>query len=118
VVTGPQAGSRLTGLRAWSVQRVNALCLLLFVFFVLLFLCFDPIRGYSQWKASLARPEATGALLAFVAALIAHMWVGLRDVLLDYARPAGLRGGLLLVVALGLFGLGAWMLFIVAKLHA
>ena len=117
-MTGLQAEKHFTGLRAWWVQRFSALYILLFLLFVLLSLGLHPIDNYSQWKASLARLDATIAMLGFVAALMAHMWVGLRDVLLDYARPAGLRSGLLLAVALGLFGLGAWMLSILARLHA
>lgn len=117
-MTDPQAGPHFTGLRAWWVQRVSALYILVFLLLVLLFLGSHPIHGFSQWKASIARPDATVALLAFVAALLAHMWVGVRDVLLDYARPAGLRNGLLIAVASGLFGLGVWMLSILARLHA
>ena len=117
-MTGLQAGSRFTGLRAWWVQRLSALYILLFLVFVLLSLGFHPIRAYSQWRAVLVRPDATVALLAFAAALMAHMWVGLRDVLLDYARPAALRSGLLVAVASGLSGLGVWMLSILARLHA
>ena len=45
------------------------------------------------------------------------MWVGLRDVLLDYAKPAGLRHGLLAAVALGLLGLGVWLLAILLRLQ-
>lgn len=100
------------------MQRLSALYMLLFLVFVLSSLGFHPIHAYSEWKAFLARPDATVALLAFVAALIAHMWVGLRDVLLDYARPAALRRGLLVAVASGLSGLGVWMLSILARLHA
>jgi succinate dehydrogenase / fumarate reductase membrane anchor subunit len=46
------------------------------------------------------------------------MWVGLRDVLLDYARPAARRHVLLAAVAFVLFGLGIWLLWILLRLHA
>ena len=46
------------------------------------------------------------------------MWVGLRDVLLDYAKPTNLRRSLLAAVALGLLGLGAWVLSILLRLQA
>ena len=45
------------------------------------------------------------------------MWVGLRDVLLDYGRPAGLRRVLLAAVAFGLLGLGIWLLWILLRLQ-
>ena len=57
------------------------------------------------------------ALLAFFAALLLHMWVGLRDVLLDYAKPAGLRHLLLGGVAGSLFGNAVWVVLILARLQ-
>ena len=45
------------------------------------------------------------------------MWVGLRDVLLDYARPAWLRGVLLWLVALCLCAGAASMAWLLALQH-
>jgi succinate dehydrogenase / fumarate reductase membrane anchor subunit len=53
--------------------------------------------------------------LSFFAALLGHMWVGMRDVLLDYARPAALRQVLLFAAAFGLLGLGIWLLWILLR---
>ena len=69
--------------------------MLLFVVFLLYSFALQPLRNFSQWHAWLARPSTSVAFLVFFAALLGHMWVGLRDVLLDYAKPAGLRRGLL-----------------------
>ncbi len=104
-------------MRAWWVQRVSAVCMLLFILFVLAALGLRPMHAYAEWKGWVARPEISLVFLAFVAALLAHMWVGLRDVLLDYARPARVRNGLLVAVALGLGGIGVWMLSILLPLH-
>ncbi len=52
----------------------------------------------------------------FFVALLSHMWVGLRDVLLDYAKPAGLRRVLLALVAAALLGLATWVLLIFLRL--
>ena len=49
----------------------------------------------------------------FGAALLAHAWVGLRDVILDYVRPAALRLSLLGLLALALATLGVWFIRIV-----
>ncbi len=76
--------------------------MLLFVIGILFFLWLQPLHGFAEWKSWVARPAVTAALALFFAALLAHIWVGLRDVLLDYARPAALRQALLWLVALGL----------------
>ncbi len=91
--------------------------MLLFVLFLLYSLALHPLYEFSRWHAWVARPGASVALLVFFAALLGHMWVGLRDVLLDYAKPAGLRRGVLAAVALGLLGLGVWLLAILLRLQ-
>ncbi|MEO8924337.1 MAG: succinate dehydrogenase, hydrophobic membrane anchor protein [Caldimonas sp.] len=108
--------ARFTGLKAWWVQRVSAVYLLLFVLFMLYSFAVQPLQAFPQWHAWMARPVTSLAFLAFFAALLGHMWVGLRDVLLDYGRPAGLRHVVLAAVALGLLGLGIWLLWILLRL--
>jgi len=109
--------ARFTGLKAWWMQRVSAVCMLLFVLFLLYSFALHRMRDYSQWHAWMARPGTSLAFLVFFAALLGHMWVGLRDVLLDYAKPASLRQVLLAAVAFGLLGLGLWLLWILLRLQ-
>ncbi len=108
---------RFTGLRAWWVQRVSAVYMLFFALFVFYTFALQPLQTFSQWHAWMARPGTSLAFLVFFASLLGHMWVGLRDVLLDYGRPAGLRHVLLATVALGLLGLGIWLLWILFRLQ-
>ena len=106
--------STASGLGAWLVQRVTAIYMLLFVLFVLGSLSLDPKHSYTQWSAWVGRPAMTVAVFVFFGSLLAHMGVGLRDVLFDYARPAGLRRcllGALVAVLLGLAGWVLWILF-------
>ena len=110
--------SRFTGLKAWWVQRVSAVYMLLFLLFLLGAFWLDPLHSYPQWRAWVARPGLSIAAGVFFLALLSHMWVGLRDVLLDYAKPAGLRRVLLGLVAAGLLGLATWVLLIFLRLLA
>mgnify|MGYP006282472395 CR=1 FL=1 len=48
------------------------------------------------------------ATLLFVAALLYHAWVGIRDVLMDYVKPAGVRLGLQVLVILSLVVYLVW----------
>ena len=111
--TKPTRPTRPTGLPAWLVQRASAVYMLVFLIGVLGLAVLYPLHSYAEWKSWVARPTVTVAIALFFAALLSHMWVGLRDVLLDYARPASLRQALLWVVALGLCAAGlamAWLL--------
>lgn len=106
-----------TGLPAWLVQRASALYMLLFLLALLAFFGLHPLHSYAQWRHWVAHPASTLALGLFFAALLAHMWVGLRDVLLDYARPAGVRRALLVLVALGLCAGALSMAWLLALQH-
>ena len=108
---------RFTGLAAWWVQRASAVCMLLFVVFVLAALSLYPRHSYLEWRTWASSPGVSIAILAFFAALLSHMWVGLRDVLLDYAKPASLRHLLLGLVAAGLLGTAAWVVLILVRLQ-
>lgn len=108
---------RFTGLAAWWVQRLSAVYMLLFVVFVLAAFSLHPRHSYPEWKTWISTLGMTVATIAFFAALLSHLWVGLRDVLLDYARPAGLRYLLLGMVGAGLLGVAAWVLWILVRLQ-
>ena len=106
-------GLRLTGLAAWWVQRLSAVYMLAFVIFLLATFALDPLHDYAQWRGWVGRPSIKVALATFFAALLLHMWVGLRDVLLDYAKPAALQRILLSTVGGGLLAIAisvAWIL--------
>ena len=92
--------------------------MLLFVVFLLYSFALQPPRTFSQRHAWLALPSTSVAFLVFFAALLGHMWVGLRDVLLDYAKPASLCCSLLAAIVLGLLGLRAWVLSILLRRQA
>ena len=109
---------QITGLPAWWVQRASAVFMLLFIVFLLGSLLLQPRHTYAEWREWIARPFMTIAILAFFASLLAHMWVGLRDVLIDYARPASLHLVLLRVVAAALLSIAVWVIWILLRTHA
>lgn len=108
---------KLTGLAAWWVQRASASFMLLFFVFALGAFSLYPPHSYLEWKTWASSPGVSIAIFAFFAALLSHMWVGLRDVLLDYAKPAGLRHLLLGLVAAGLLGTAVWVVVILVRLQ-
>ena len=68
---------------------------------------------YSQWSSWIGGPWVSVAVLLFFAALIAHAWVGVRNVLIDYVRAFALRLPLLMLFAVGLGACGLWALQVV-----
>jgi succinate dehydrogenase / fumarate reductase membrane anchor subunit len=106
-----------SGQRAFVMQRLTALVLLAYVAGAALRLALGPPVALEQWRAWTARPAGAALLALLAAALLLHAWVGVRDVVLDYVHPLGLRLAVLGAVAAGLVFLGLWTALILAT-HA
>jgi succinate dehydrogenase / fumarate reductase membrane anchor subunit len=106
----------LSGLRAWMVQRLSALYLLGFLVFMLATLTTAHAPwSYASWRAWVVSPGVSTGILLFFAALLLHVWVGLRDVIIDYIHPSALRIGGLYCLAMGELAIAAWVLVIVVQ---
>lgn len=99
----------LGGLRSWLLQRATAVYLAGFAVYVAVALAATPPPDLAAWRAWVLAPPRAIATALFFIALLAHAWVGVRDVALDYVRPAELRLTVLAVVALALLAQGLWV---------
>lgn len=81
-----------------------------FIVFVLLHFLIDPPRSYEAWQSWVGHPGVGVAAAVFVAALLMHAWVGLRDVTLDYVAPLAARTSALALIAAALVALAAFAL--------
>lgn len=106
-----------SGQSAFVVQRMSALALLAFLAAAALRLAFGAPVTLTHWQAWVAQPAGASILLLLVAALLAHAWVGIRDVAIDYVKPFALRLAVLGVAAAGLALLAAWATLILVS-HA
>jgi len=105
---------QLTGLPAWLVQRLSALYMALYAIVALGWWAFAAEIDYDAWRALFAQPVVSIATAMFMLALLLHAWIGVRDVILDYAgRTPAVR--LLLLTLLGgwLIAMAFWTLQIV-----
>lgn len=92
------------GQRAWVIQRISAVLLLVLIVLAVLALPFASPLDFSAWRA-FAGGALGGPLIALLfGALCAHAWVGLRDIVLDYIQPRGLRLAVLSLIAVVLLG--------------
>lgn len=96
------------GVRAWLLQRISALYMLIYFIAAAAWLAVASPRGYEEWRAFIARPLIASATFGFVAALLLHAWVGVRDVVMDYIKPWTLRFWLLTTWALVLLFMAFW----------
>ena len=104
------------GLGSWMVQRVSAAYMALYtLLFVALLLASGPL-GYASWRGLFAPGWMRFATFLFAASVLAHAWVGMRDIWMDYIKPVGLRFALEAATALLLIGCGAWALQILWRM--
>jgi succinate dehydrogenase / fumarate reductase membrane anchor subunit len=101
---------KASGLRAWILQRLTAVYMALFVIYLALLWLPSPPDSHAVWRAWVANPWVSIAILLFFLSLLLHAWIGIRDVLIDYVRPIGARLTLLALTGLGLLGCGLWVL--------
>jgi succinate dehydrogenase / fumarate reductase, membrane anchor subunit len=104
------------GFRDWLSQRVTASLMALFTFIVIIqvLLIKGPI-GYVQW-ASIFAPQWMKVLTFSVfVALGYHVWVGMRDVWMDYVKPVGLRLVLQVFTIVWLVGCMGWAIQALAR---
>jgi succinate dehydrogenase / fumarate reductase membrane anchor subunit len=96
------------GLGGWLVQRVSAAIMAIYT--VILFGVFivHPPNTYVAWRSLFANGWMRAATLLFLLSLVAHAWVGMRDILMDYIKPTGLRLTLEVLVILTLVIYAAW----------
>jgi succinate dehydrogenase / fumarate reductase membrane anchor subunit len=98
-----------TGTGVWLLQRATALLLALALPGLGIYLLAALPTDYPGWQ-SLFEPHGVRVLILLtVAALALHAWAGMRDILMDYVRPTGLRLVLVLAVIVILAGSVTWL---------
>jgi succinate dehydrogenase / fumarate reductase membrane anchor subunit len=87
VVTGAHFGTR-----DWLSQRITAVLMALFTIVLLgqVLLTSGPL-GYEGWAGIFAAQWMKALTFALFLALAYHAWVGVRNIWMDYVKPASLR---------------------------
>lgn len=97
------------GLRDWLSQRVTAGLMAIFTVIVLaqILLAKGPI-GYDLWAGIFSAQWMKFLTLAIIVALAWHVWVGVRDILMDYIKPVSVRLTLQIFTIVWLVGCAGW----------
>ena len=96
------------GLRDWLAQRVTAAIMAVYTVIILAVVMIGQPINYSVWKDLFSQGWMRVATLLFAASFVWHVWVGVRDILMDYIKPTGLRLALQIAVLITLAGYLAW----------
>lgn len=101
-------GSSHRGMSAFLVQRITSIYLAVFTVYVVFWLASKPVSDYVGWKTYFDSGLVRMAWGLFFASLLAHAWVGLRSIYMDYLKPMWLRFTISALTAFGLMALALW----------
>ena len=79
------------GLKDWLAQRITAIVMAVYTFVLLFSFLTGSNFTYEGWAALFSKQWFKLFSLVTFLALYYHAWVGMRDIWMDYIKPAGIR---------------------------
>jgi succinate dehydrogenase / fumarate reductase membrane anchor subunit len=105
------------GLRDWLAQRITGALMVLFTAAILVQVLFSRGEiGYDLWAGIFVAQWMKALTFAIVVALAYHVWVGMRDIWMDYVKPVGLRLVLQIFTIVWLLACGGWAVQVLWRL--
>ena len=104
------------GLRDWLAQRVTSLLMALFTVAVVVQVMMPGPLDYTRWSGIFASQWMKVLTFVTVVALLYHVWVGMRDIWMDYIQPVGLRLALDIFTIAWLVGCAGWAIQVLWRL--
>ena len=104
------------GLRDWLSQRVTAALMALFTLVVVVQLLLPGELGYYKWAGIFAPQWMKFLSFVVIVSLALHAWVGVRDIWMDYVKPAGIRLALQVFSIVWLLGCAGWAIQVIWRL--
>lgn len=103
VVTGAHYG-----LRDWLIQRVTAVVLAVYSVALAGWLLMQPRLDYEVWTGLFSSQTVRSVTLLVLLVLFYHAWIGVRDIVMDYIKHAGVRLVIHVLVILALLLYTIW----------
>ena len=104
------------GWRDWLVQRVTAVAMALYIVLILGLLLWFGGLDFAAWNAIFRNEAFRIATFVFMVSLFWHAWVGVRNILMDYVKPTGIRLALEVLTVLALAYYAVWAMQILWRI--
>jgi succinate dehydrogenase / fumarate reductase, membrane anchor subunit len=98
------------GLRDWMAQRATAVLMALFTLVLIVQILWPIPLDYARWSHIFGQQWMKLLTFTVVLALLYHVWVGMRDVWMDYVKPVLLRLALQVFTLVWLLACAGWAL--------
>ncbi len=116
------------GFRDWLAQRVTAALMALFTVVLIAQLLWpwyrrddagnrlEPIVGYDKWAGIFSQQWMKVLTFVVIVSLLYHVWVGMRDIWMDYIKPVGIKLALQVFTIVWLVGCAGWAIQVLWRL--
>jgi succinate dehydrogenase / fumarate reductase, membrane anchor subunit len=104
------------GVRDWLAQRITSILMAIFTVVLLVQVLMPGPLDYYKWSAIFAHQWMRVLTFATIVALLFHVWVGMRDIWMDYVKPVSARLALDLVTIVWLVGCAGWAIQVLWRL--
>lgn len=96
------------GLKDWIAQRATALVMAVYTLILLATLGALGPSSYEAWRSIFSNGFMQFMTFLFFISLFWHVWIGVRDIWMDYVKPDGLRLVLMIATVAALVGYAGW----------
>lgn len=104
------------GLKDWIAQRATAVLMAVYtVIMAAVLLALRP-NTFEAWRGVFAHGFIKFVTFLFFVSLFYHVWIGVRDIWMDYVKPTGLRLTLHVLTIVALVGYTGWAAAILWRL--
>jgi succinate dehydrogenase / fumarate reductase membrane anchor subunit len=104
------------GLRDWLAQRITAALMALFTLALIVQVLLPGEMGYDKWAGIFSRQWMKVLTFVVIVSLLYHVWVGMRDVWMDYVKPVAVRLVLQVFTIVWLTGCAGWAIQVLWRL--
>jgi succinate dehydrogenase / fumarate reductase membrane anchor subunit len=104
------------GVRDWLAQRITSILMAIFTVALVVQVLMPGPLDYYRWSAIFAHQWMRLLTFVTIVALLFHVWVGMRDIWMDYVKPVSARLALDLVTIAWLVGCAGWAIQVLWRL--
>jgi succinate dehydrogenase / fumarate reductase membrane anchor subunit len=104
------------GFKDWLSQRVTATLMALFTVALIVQVLMPGAMDYDKWAGIFSSNWMKTLTFVVIVSLLYHVWVGMRDIWMDYVKPVGVRLGLQVFTLAWLVGCAGWAIQVLWRL--
>ena len=104
------------GLRDWLAQRITSIVMALFTLALLVQIMLPGQMGYDKWAGMFSKQWMKVLTFTVIVSLFIHVWVGMRDIWMDYVKSVGVRLSLQALTIVWLVGCAGWAVQVLWRL--